>query len=155
DINQGQVVTFTYFIVIEVMSGGDLDAAGTKLTVYIIVSNDRDQAVHQRQYHKLADKRLVTLIFRMDSNRTVTEHVFRAGGGYNKIVIPVGGCGFVSEGVEQMSEMAFITMVFHVKIGDSGMQFGVQVHQTIAAVDQTTFVQPNISLLYGMLQSFI
>src|SRR5690606_9255724 len=118
DINQGQVVTFTYFIVIEVMTGGDLDAAGTKLTVYLRDSNERGVAVLLRQCHNLADKRLVTLIFRMDSNRTVTGHGLRAGGGYSQIVAPDGRCGAVSEGVAQVPELAFFIIVLHRKIGD-------------------------------------
>ena len=56
DVDQRQVVPFADFVVVEVMSRGDLDAARAELQVHIVVGDDRDQATGQRQADLFADQ---------------------------------------------------------------------------------------------------
>ena len=41
-IDHGQIVTLAHGVVIEVMGGRNLDAAGTELGIHVIIGNDRD-----------------------------------------------------------------------------------------------------------------
>lgn len=81
DVQQWQVVALADFIVVEVVSRGDLHAAGTELGVAVVVGDDRDAAADQRQFDELADQCLVAFVVRVDRNGCVTQQGFRTGGG--------------------------------------------------------------------------
>src|SRR5690606_23188570 len=93
DVDQRQVVALAHFIVVEVVGWGDLHAASTKLAVDIVVGDDGDQAVDQRQQHMAADQVAVAFVFRVHGDGGVAQHGFRSGGGDHQVVQAVGGLG--------------------------------------------------------------
>ena len=79
--NQWQIMALANRIVIKVMRGCDLDAAGTKFQIDIAVGDDGDFTIGQRQLHHLADQVLIARVFRMHHHGGIAEHGFRARGG--------------------------------------------------------------------------
>ena len=73
DIDQWQLMTATHFIVIKVMGGGDLHAAGTKVALDIIIGNDRHFSAGDWQGNGLADQMRVTLVFWIDRHRGIAK----------------------------------------------------------------------------------
>ena len=56
DVDGRQVVAQADLEVVEVVGRGDLDHAGAELAIDVLVGDDRDLAVDQRQHHRLADQ---------------------------------------------------------------------------------------------------
>ena len=100
DIDQGELVTLADFVVIKVMGWGDLDTAGPKAGVHVVVSNNRDLAPDQGQGHGLADEMLIALILWVYGNGTITEHGLRSGGGDDKVAVTL------SQGIAEVPEVA-------------------------------------------------
>src|SRR5690606_20476999 len=86
DVDQRQAVAFADFVVVEVVGWGDLHAAGAELTIHVLVGDDGNQAVDQRQQHVAADQVPVALVLRVHGHGGVAEHGFRAGGGDHQVV---------------------------------------------------------------------
>ena len=64
-IDQRQVMALADLVVIEIMGRGNLDAAGAKLGIDILVSNNRNLAADDRQRDRLPDQMPVTLVLGM------------------------------------------------------------------------------------------
>ena len=60
------------------MRRGDLHRPRSLLRVGIIVGDNRDAPADQRQNGEFADQFLVTLVFRIDCDRGIAQHRFRA-----------------------------------------------------------------------------
>ena len=65
-------MTLSNFDVVRVMSWCDLNAAGTKLLIYMLVCSNRDLTVGLWQLQHLSNNILVTVIIRIDSNCSIT-----------------------------------------------------------------------------------
>ena len=102
DIDQRQGVALADLVVVEVVGRGDLHATGAKFRITVIVAHDRNASTDQWQLDELADQRLVAFIFRVNGDRAVAQHGFRACGGNNQIVLAVGGGGAISQRVAQI-----------------------------------------------------
>ena len=135
DVDHRQVMTLAHFIVVEVMGGGNFYAAGTKIRVHIIIGDDGDVALSQRQANGLADHVLVARVFRVHGHGGIAEHGLRAGGGDHQMA------GAVGERVAEVPHVALFFHVLHFQVGDGRVQGRVPVDQTLAAVNQTFLVQ--------------
>ena len=80
NIDQRKVVAGAHLIVIEVVGGRDLDAAGAEFAVDIVVGNHRNFATNQGQHDVLADQVSIPLILRVYGDRCIAEHGFWPGG---------------------------------------------------------------------------
>ncbi len=67
------------------MRGRDLHHAGAEFLVHIVVGDDGDGAVAQRQRDLLADEVFVALVFRMHHHGHVAQHGLGAGGGDGQV----------------------------------------------------------------------
>jgi len=155
DVQQWQVMALADFVVVEIVGRGDFHAAGAEFRIAVIVSDDRDAATNQWQLNKLADQGLVAFVFRVYRNGSVAEHGFWTGGSNHQVIQTFGGFGAVSQRVAQVPQETFLVVVFHFKVGNCGVQLGVPVDQTLAAVDQTVFVQANKGFFHGFGQAVI
>ena len=63
--------------VVRVMSRCDLYTSCSEFLVYIFISDHRNLSVCKRKLQHLANKILVTLIFRVYSNSSITQQSFR------------------------------------------------------------------------------
>src|SRR3546814_21158453 len=66
NVDQWLLVALAERVVVEVMRRRDFHAAGAEFAIDVIVGDDRDLAVRQRQQHGLADQMTVTPILGMN-----------------------------------------------------------------------------------------
>src|SRR5579871_5967686 len=83
-------------IIIKVMSWGDLDGTGTKVHFNVIIRDDWHYSVrNERMFRSLADQMLVSVVIRVDGNRSITQHGLYTGCSYFEELI--GLCNRVLE----------------------------------------------------------
>ena len=126
-------------VVVEVVRGGDFDAAGTEVHFDVFVSDDGDNALSQRDVHHFAEQVAVAFVVGMHCQRTVSKDGFRAGGGDVHVLAVQSLSG--DEGVTDVIHVAVFFTVFDFEVGDGGFQHRVPVHQALAAIDEAVFVQ--------------
>src|SRR5690606_23692263 len=117
-VDQRQVVALAHFIVIEVMGGGDLHAAGTELRIAVVVTDNRNAPANQRQLDELADQSLVTLILRFVRYGSITGHGLGAGSGYDEIVLVGSGGRAIGQRITQVPQRTGLVVVLHFQIGN-------------------------------------
>ena len=129
-----EIVAQADLIVVRVMAGRHLDAAGAEIELDVIVGHDGQLAAHERQDRRLADQVLVALVRRVDRNAGVAEHGLRAGGGDGEIVVAV------LERVADIPERAGHVLVFDLGVRQGGAAVRAPVDDAVALVDQALFV---------------
>ncbi len=135
DVDQRQVVAAADLVVVEVVAGGDLDAAGTEGRVDVGVGDDRHQATGERQAHLAADQVAVALVLGIHRHRGVAQQGLRTGRCHDQVAAAVG------ERVAEVPELSLLGLGDHLEIRQRGVQHGVPVDQALAAVDQPFLVQ--------------
>ncbi len=135
DFDDGQVMALADLIVVQVVRGRDLDHAGAEFAVDIVVGDDGDLAVGQRQAHGLADQCGVALVFRMHHHRDVAQQRFGPRGGDRQVARAV------RERIVDVPQRAVLFLADHFKVGHRGHQDRIPVHQALAAIDQTLFIE--------------
>ena len=145
-VDHRQAVPQPHFVVVEVVGGGDLDAAGAKGRIHGLVGDDRQLPAHQGQARPLADQGAETLVLRMHRHRGVAEHGLRAGGCHHQVVLAVGDAGAAAQRVAKVPKAALLLHVDHLQVGDGGAQSRIPVHQPLAAVDEALLMQPDEDL---------
>src|SRR5690606_10566523 len=73
DVDHRQIVTLADLVVVEVVRGGNLHAAGAELAVNVVIRDDGDAAVAQGQVDELADQCLITLVIGIDGHGGVAQ----------------------------------------------------------------------------------
>ena len=149
DVNHGQLVAFTDFIVVEVMRRGDFHTTGAFFHIRVFITEDRNAAVDDRQNDFFTDQIFVTRIFRVNGHAGITEHGFRTRGGDHQVIFALSGFRAVRQRITDMPHEAFDITVFHFQVRNCGVQFRVPVHQTFTAVNQVIFIQADKRLFYG------
>ena len=130
------------FVVVEIMRWRDLHAAGTELSIHVVVGDDGNAAIRQRQRHLGTNQGGKALVFWMNGHSGVAKHGFRARCGDHQMVLAVRRLS-TDQRVAQMPQVPGLFAVFHFQIGDGSLQFRVPIHQTLAAVDQAVFIEPH------------
>ena len=149
DVDEFEVVTFADLIVVRVMGGRDLHAAGALFRVGVLVLDDRDPAVGERQVHGLADEVLVARIAGRDRHGGVAEHGFGTRGGDDEIT------GAVGERVAEMPELALHFAVDDFLVGKRALGGGAPVHHALAAVDVAFFIELDEHLADGGAEALV
>ena len=152
-------------IIVEIMRAGDFHRARTKGRVRILIGNDRDQTVTQRQMHHLADNRRIAFITGMHRHRAIAQHGFGPRGGDGNVIplfaqghIPFGiflniFIGFPpGEPIFEMPHMARNLGVLHLKVRNRGFKMRVPVHEPLAAIDQALVVHLHEHLDDGVVE---
>lgn len=164
DVDAGQLVAFAGFKVVEVVGRGDLDGAGTKVTVDHFVGDDRDQAVLERMANRFADEVLVTLVLGVDGNGGISEHRLETGSGHDDLL--VGAVHRVSKAgehtkfvllagvvVRSSTQSASIDFdVFDFQVGKSRLERRAPVDKSVLTVDDALVVETNESFLHRVVQ---
>ena len=145
-VDHRQLVPQTGLVVVRVVGGGDLDAAGAELRV------DQDGSAMigivpsgQRQRHLLADQVLEARVVGMDGDRGVAEHCLGPRRGDVQRLTADRACN----GVPDRPELALDLLVVDLVVGDGGAQVGVPVDQPLAAVDLVVLEEPEERLADG------
>ncbi len=87
DHDARQAVAHTNLEVINIMSWSYLDRTGSKSWIYMLVCNNRNLTVDQRNLYRLTDHVRITLIIWIYSNRGITQHCFSPGCSNNNCII--------------------------------------------------------------------
>src|SRR3546814_4189421 len=115
----------------------------------VIVGDDRDLAVRQRQQHGLADQMCVTLILGMNGNCRITEHRLRARGRDDDMMIAVRSLRAVCERIAKMPELAVLLLADDFEIGDCGQQYRVPVDEA-RSEEHTSELQSLMRISYAV-----
>ena len=155
DIDQWQAVAFAHLIVIEVVSRGNLDAAGTLLHVGMLIGDNGDASAHQGQFDGLTDQRGVARVLGIDRYTGVAEQGFGAGGSDYQVIQAGIGLDAIRQRITEVPELALLLAVLHFEIGDGGVQGRIPVDQAFATVDQPFLIQPYEDFLYRLVEAIV
>ncbi len=147
DIDLRQVVGLTHGIVVGVVSRSDLDEAGAKVGVDVVVREDGNLAVDDRQHNSLTHEGGLLGILRGDGDARVAEHGLGARGGDDDVVLAVDRLG---QRVAQVPQVALLVLILGLIVRDGGGAVRAPVDDTLAAVDQTVVVPVAEDLAHGL-----
>ena len=130
-----QAVAQTDLVVVRVVAGRHLDAAGAEIELDVIVGHDGQLTAHERQDRRLADEVLVALVRRVDRDAGVAKHGLRPGGGDGEVIITV------LEWVADIPERAGHILIFDLSVGQGRAAVRTPVDDAVSFVDQALFIQ--------------
>ena len=137
-------MALAHFIIIEVMGWRDLDASGPEFRVDIIIGNNGNSALTQRQIDKLSDQMLIACVFRVNRNGSIAKQGFRTRCGNREMLAAVG------DGIVEMPEGAVLLFGDNFQIGNGGVQLRVPVDQAITSVNQSLFIKIDEDFLHHL-----
>ncbi len=121
--------------VVGIMRGSHLHTAGTKFFIHIIIGDDGDTTVGERQEQLFAYHILVAGVRGIDCHGDIAQHCFRAGGGNCYVSRAIG------IRVADMPQLAFFIAVFHFVVGQGGYAARAPVDDVFTFIDQTIIVE--------------
>ena len=130
-----EVVALTHLEVVRVVARRNLDAAGAELHVDVLVAEDRDLTVHDREDAGLADQVLVALVVRVDRDAGIAHEGLRTGSCNDQIARAV------CERVADVPQLARLGLVLNLGVGKRGRAVRTPVDDAVALVDQALVVQ--------------
>ena len=134
-IDHRKVVATSYLKVVRVMRRCDLHDARSEFHIYIIIGDQRDLTVNQRQDQRLADEITIALILRIDCHSRIAEQRLRTRRR------ELHRTASVLERIAEMPEMSLLILVFHLRIGDGGQAVRTPVDDPLAAIDQSLLIE--------------
>ena len=117
------------------MGRGNLEGAGTELTVDVLVHDDRDSATHAGDHDFLAFEPLVALVLGVYADGGVAHDGLGAGGGDHDVFV------FTLHIVAEVEQFATALLVDDLLVADGGQRLGVPVDHAHAAVDEPLVVE--------------
>ena len=141
DADDGQLMTQADLKVVGVMGRGDLDDAGALGHVGVLVADDGDLFVQQRQDDMAAMQMCIAGILAVDGHSGIAQHGLGAGGSQLQHLARL------LDGVEQVPEVAVFLLILHLGIGNGGVAVGAPVDHPVAAVDQALIIQADKDFL--------
>ena len=148
-IDERQIMTLAHLIVVGVVGGGDLHAAGTLFRIGVFVLDNGDLAVRQRQIDRLANQVFVAGIVDRNCHSRIAEQRFRTGRGDHQIA------GTIRQRVTEVPELALDFLVDHFFVRERALGSGTPVHHAFAAVDVTLVIQLDKHLLDRIGKTFV
>ena len=142
--DERQTAALTDLVVVGVVGRGDLDDARTLFHVGVLVADDGDLLVEQRQDDVAAVEVLVSLVVLVDRDGGVAEHRFGTGGGDFEQLARL------LDGVEDVPEVTLLLLVLNLRVGDGGVAVGAPVDHAVAAVDLALVVELDENLADGV-----
>ena len=130
-----EVVALTHLEVVRVVARRNLDAAGAEFHINVLVTENRDFAVHNRQNAGLADEVLVALIVRIDGNAGIAHEGLRTGGRNNEVARAV------CERIADVPQLARLGFVLNLSVGQRSCAVRTPVDDAVALVDEALVVQ--------------
>ena len=125
----------TDFIVVGVVSRGDLDDTGPELGVCVFIAHEGDLLADEGQDEHLADLVLVAGVLRVDRDGGIAEHGLGTGGSELQVA------GAVGEGIAQVPERTVFLFIFDFGIGDGSHAVGAPVDEALSTVDEVFLIE--------------
>ena len=145
--NDGQIVALGDLEVVGVVRRGHLHRAGAELQIGIVVGDDGNFAVHDRQGDGLAYHVLVALVGGVDAHAGIAQHGFRAGGGDDDIAVRAG--------IADVPEVGILLHILHFRVGKGSLAGGAPVDDARAAVNQALFIQAHKGFAHGAAEALV
>ena len=136
NVNAGQIVLFTQHIVIHVMSRSHFKTTCTELNVYIIVFDNRNHTVYQRNDHFLSFQPRILRVIRIDTHSSIAHDCFRTGSCHYCITTFRITLHFVTKIIQ--FAMFFLVDNFFVRKGSQC--FRVPVYHADTAINQSFII---------------
>jgi len=135
-----QMVALGHGKVIGVGTGGDLHGAGAEIHRHVIVGDDWNFLVHQRQNHLFPDLVAVARIIGMHRHGGVAQHGLRPRRGDDDFALAVG------KRVADVPQIALIGLEFHFQVGNRGVAARTPVDDVVALINHIFVVEPDKNL---------
>ena len=124
------------FEVVEVVGRRDFHRARAFFRIRVIVGDNDDIAVHDRQPYRLANEIRVALVFGTHRDRRIAEH------GFGSVVATIiNRLGSVLQRILETPHFALDVALFHFEIRNGRVQFRIPVDQAFVAINQPLFVK--------------
>ena len=124
-----QAESFPDFEIIEIMPRRDLQGSATEGAINVSIGDDRHNSSSDRQPNFLADPTLITLVLRMDCDRSIAEHCFRARGRDHKVLRRI-----ISQRITNMPQSSVCILVHDFDIGERGLAARAPIDQPLSTI---------------------
>ena len=143
DLDDLELVALGHGEVRRVAGRGDLHGAGTEIHRHVVVGDDGDLLVDERQDHHLADDVLVARVVGVHGHGRIPQHRLGSGRGHADLALAVG------VRVADVPEVARLLLELHLEIRDGRVAAGAPVDDVIALVDEPVAPEPDEDLPDG------
>ena len=133
--DDGQVVALADLKVVRVVRRGDLHHAGALFHIGVLVADDRDFDVHQRQDDVAAVQMRIARVVFVDGHGGIAQHRLRAGRRQFKLLARL------LDGVEQVPEVTLLLLILHLRVGNGGLAAGTPVDYALAPVNESFIIK--------------
>ena len=134
-INNRQVMAQSNLKVIWVMCRRDFYDTGTKFHIYIIISNQRNFTVYQRQNQFFSNQIFIPLIIRIHGYCCITKKCLRTC--CSQIDITAS----IRKRIAQMPKMSFLIFILYFRIRNRSQAVWTPVDDSLPAVNQTFIIK--------------
>ena len=149
DYHLGQIMAIAHLKIIGIMGRRNFYSAGTKFLFHILISNHRNNAVHDRQYQIFAHQMAVARIIRMHSHCRIAQHRFRTGGGNLNTVRTI------LRRIPEIINFALLVHMFHFNIRNGRLTMGAPVYNIVALIDQALLIQTHKGFSHSLRTALI
>ena len=155
DIDLGQTVALADLKVIGVMCRRDLDDTRPELHIDILVRDNGQFPVHERQHQLFAYQIPVSLILRVHRHSGIAEHRLRTGRREFDEPRRADRSVLLNERIFDVPEMTVLLLVFHLRVRERGVAERAPVDDPAAFVDVALLVHPDKDLGDGAVTAVI
>ena len=121
--------------VVRVVARRNLNTAGAELHIDVLVTENRNLAVHDREDAGLADEVLVALVVRVDGNAGIAHKGLRTGGRNHQLARAV------RQRIADVPQLARLGFVLNLSVGQRSRAVRAPVDDAVALVDEALVVQ--------------
>lgn len=136
-----KIMAFADFEVVEIVSRGNLDGAGTVLGVGVFIGDDGNFAVGERKFNKTTDEVLIARIVGIDSDGGIAKESLGASGtdddfGVFDVRIIIGtAIGGADDLIGDVPEVTSLVLMFDFDVGEGGLVVRTEINQLLATVN--------------------
>lgn len=136
-----QIVTLANFEIVEIVGGGDFDGAGAVFGVGVLVGDDGDFTVGEREFNKATNEVLIARVIGVDGDGGITEKGFGASGtddnfGVFDIGVIVGAAiGGGDDLIGNIPEVTRFVLVFDFDVCESSLVVRAEIDEFFATVN--------------------
>ena len=134
DADDGQIVPETELEIVGIVRGGDLHRAGAEAYLDIIVRDDGDDPVRQRQTEHAPHISRHALVLGIDRDRGVAEHGLGTGGRDGERTVAV------RKRIAVIPQVGLLLSIFDFRVGERRLAMRAPVDDAVAAIDETFLI---------------
>ena len=136
DIVLRQTIPLPDGVVVDVVTGGDLEAASTEVYIHVVIHDDRDLATHTRHDDMLALEVGVPLVGGIDADRRIAKDRLRTGRRHEDVLLRI-----LHDRIADVVELGVLRLMDHLLIGDRSLRRRIPIHHSDTTVDQPLAIE--------------